>query len=437
MALVEAFLEILERPTIWAMILGMIQLLGPVWIAFLVGVTVGWAWKPRRAILGNCKFEFSAPPSPSSHIPSPVKGFVSTSKSVGSGKVKIQSFGSCLLNNGLEKVQSALPPVEPAVCSSSESRKEDSVVVTDEDLKHLCHLVERKDGGPSWKHVFDRSTHDMSYQAWQRDPENGPPQYCSRTVYEDATPELVRDFFWDDEFRLKWDDMILHASILKECPTTRTIIVHWIRKFPFFCSDREYIIGRRMWESGRSYYCVTKGVPYPSVPRRVKPRRVDLYYSSWYIQAVESRQGNGQLSACEVVLFHHEDMGIPWEIAKFGVRQGMWGAVKNIERGFRAYQKHRASGAPLSHHVIIAQVNTKIDPDYLKILEGGEGSKETQLVASTNEKQKGVNIPKLLIFGGVIAVALSLDRGFLTKTLVFGVARRFGNMGKRALPRPS
>lgn len=55
--------------------------------------------------------------------------------------------------------------------SSSESRKEDSVVVTDEDLKHLCHLVERKDGGPSWKHVFDRTTHDMSYQAWQRDPE--------------------------------------------------------------------------------------------------------------------------------------------------------------------------------------------------------------------------------------------------------------------------
>lgn len=116
MALVEAFLEIFGRPTIWAMILGMIQLLGPVWIAFLVGVTVGWAWKPRWASLGNCKFEFSAPPSPSSHVPSPVKGFVSTGKSVGSGKVKIQSFGSCLLNNGLEKVQSALPPVETAVC---------------------------------------------------------------------------------------------------------------------------------------------------------------------------------------------------------------------------------------------------------------------------------------------------------------------------------
>ncbi|KZV29930.1 hypothetical protein F511_28441 [Dorcoceras hygrometricum] len=437
MALVYAFLEILERPTIWAMILGMIHLLGPIWIAFLVGVTVGWAWKPRWASLGNRKFEFSAPSSPSSLIPSPVSGFLSTGKSVYSGKAKIQRFGSCLLKNGWEKEQVALPPVETAVCSTSELRKEDRVVVTDEDLEHLCHLVERKDGGPSWKHVFDRTTHDMSYQAWQRDPETGPPQYCSRTVYEDATPELMRDFFWDDEFRLKWDDMILHASILEEFPTTRTMIVHWIRKFPFFCSDREYIIGRRMWESGRSYYCVTKGVPYPSVPRQDKPRRVDLYYSSWYIQAVESRRGNGQLSACEVVLFHHEDMGIPWEIAKFGVRQGMWGAVKNIERGFRAYQKHRASGAPLSHHALMAQVNTKIDPDYLRILEGDEDSKETQLVVSTDEKQKGVNVPKLLILGGLIVVAFSLDRGLLTKTLIFGVARRFGNMGKRALPRTS
>lgn len=29
-------------------------------------------------------------------------------------------------------------------------------------------------------------------------------------------------------------------------------------QFPFFCKDREYIIGRRIWECGRSYYCVTK-----------------------------------------------------------------------------------------------------------------------------------------------------------------------------------
>ena len=55
--------------------------------------------------------------------------------------------------------------------SSSQLKKEEGVVVTQEDLEHLCHLVDRTDGGPLWKHVMDRSTPNMSYQAWQRDPE--------------------------------------------------------------------------------------------------------------------------------------------------------------------------------------------------------------------------------------------------------------------------
>lgn len=29
-------------------------------------------------------------------------------------------------------------------------------------------------------------------------------------------------------------------------------------QFPFFYSDREYIIARRIWEAGRTYYCITK-----------------------------------------------------------------------------------------------------------------------------------------------------------------------------------
>lgn len=32
----------------------------------------------------------------------------------------------------------------------------------------------------------------------------------------------------------------------------------FVFQFPFFCSDREYIFGRRIWESGKAYYCVTK-----------------------------------------------------------------------------------------------------------------------------------------------------------------------------------
>jgi len=95
---------------------------------------------------------------------------------------------------------------------------------------------------------------------WFASLQNGPPQYRSSTIFEDASPEVVRDFFWDDEFRIKnsWDDMLLQHETLEECTKTGTMVVRWVRKFPFFCSDREYIIGRRIWASGKTFYCVTK-----------------------------------------------------------------------------------------------------------------------------------------------------------------------------------
>ncbi|KAF1880327.1 hypothetical protein Lal_00048964 [Lupinus albus] len=306
-------------------------------------------------------------------------------------------------------------------------------LVTEQDLRHLCKLVVEKDGGPSWFQMMDRSTPTMSYQAWRRDPESGPPQYRSRTVFEDASPDLVRDFFWDDEFRLKWDDMLIYATTLQECALTGAMLVHWVRKFPFFCSDREYVIGRRIWNSGQAYYCVTKGVPCSSLPRHRKPKRVDLYYSSWCIRAVKSRKDE-QKTACEVLLFHHEDMGIPWEIAKHGVRQGMWGAVKKFDPGLRTYEKERTRGAPLSRCAIAANINTKVTEDYIRCVENTSSSNMLESEIKQGDsfvKPIGRNIPKLVVVGGAIVLACTLDRGLLTRTFLFGVARKFAKTGRR------
>ncbi|XP_057969690.1 uncharacterized protein LOC131158814 [Malania oleifera] len=423
MALVSALLEILRRPSIWDIWVDLILFVAPLWIAVLVGVLVGWAWKPSWANLGRDVLDFFG------SIPS-----------VSSLKWHFPSCSSCVGDDGVARESVSAPSAVSSDCSSLRLETEKPLLVNKNDFQHLSELVEVTDGGPAWIQMMDRSTPNMSYQAWRRDPETGPPQYRSRTVFEDATPELVRDFFWDDNFRFqgKWDDMLIYAETLEECATTGTMLVHWIRKFPFFCSDREYVIGRRIWESNRAYYCVTKGVP-NSLPRRNKPRRVDLYYSSWCIRAVESKRGEGQLSACEVLLFHHEDMGIPWEIAKLGVRQGMWGAVKKIEPGLRAYQRERASGASLSRCAFMAQINTKVSADYLKSLETttttntnttpGDSSEVETLDSA--EKPLGRNIPKLLVFGGAIVLACSLDKGLLTKAVIFGVARRFAKIGRR------
>ena len=115
-------------------------------------------------------------------------------------------------------------------------------------------------------------------------------------------------------------------------------------------------------------------IPCSSIPRRNKPRRVDLYYSSWCIRAgshfpcllclrlgnnrscitekyeipflsvsvgsyliqnflltcigtVESKRGNGGLTACEILLFHHQDMGMLDSLDLLGVDQWEYSLV--------------------------------------------------------------------------------------------------------------
>ncbi|KAK1419191.1 hypothetical protein QVD17_28353 [Tagetes erecta] len=421
MGLIGVLSNVLKGANLFNLLPDVMMFIAPIWVGVVLGVLIGWIWRPNWAISAIKNFTISQ--NKYSSIPSlnllkcQLPGcFFPFS---GTGLAEIDSSGSCSMRGDI-----SLMKLDGEMKS----------FVGEGDLKHIFDLVHEKDDGPAWIEMMDRSTSSMSYQASRRDPETGPPQYRSRTVYEDMSPEMMRDFFWDDEFRLKWDDMLLEAETIEECPNNGTMVVKWVRKFPFFCSDREYIIGRRIWESGNAYYCVTKGVEYPSIPRRTKPRRVDLYYSSWLIRAVESRKGDGQMSACEVLLFHHEDMGIPWEIAKLGVRQGMWGAVKKIDRGLRRYQKHIASGAPLSHCAYMAHINSKICTDRMKQLENTSNDLqevETGEQISNDEKPSGKNVQKLLVVGGAIALACTLDRGLLTKAVVFGVARRFANMGRR------
>ncbi|CAF2121707.1 unnamed protein product [Brassica rapa subsp. narinosa] len=406
------------------------------WLAFVVGLLIGWAWRPRwvsspseEKVQSQCSaprsFELSSPSSPS-----PLKGF---------GSAPCFKTLVCGTWNMALRQQKTISPV-----SSSEQvhvldggkKTEERLpnTVTELDLRNLVQLVERKDGGLPWIQMMDQFIPGMRYQAWLREPKNGPTEYRSRTVFEDATPEVVRDFFWDDEFRPTWDTMLASSTTVEECTSTGTMIVRWIRKFPFFCSDREYVIGRRIWNCGKSYYCVTKGVSVPCIPRNNKQKRVDLFYSSWCIRPVESRSDDGVTSACEVLLFHHEDMGIPKEIAKLGVKRGMWGAVKKMEPGLRAYQEQRLSregGFKLSRPAFMAQINTKITSEHLVSLSNGATSEaeapETEAPVTLDRGNGAENLKKLLFIGGAVAVACTLSGGgFVPPAVLLGFGKRFG-----------
>lgn len=431
-------MEFLKKPSITETFVDILLCAVPIWLAVMIGLVIGWSWRPRwtgLVFLGlRSKFRFlwTAPP-----------GF--GARRLWLAFTALSAFSVCRTiwsnfkgKNGKSAATTVSPALTPTAStrssgeggsdsiSSCSEPEEGEEIVTENDLEHLLHLLEGKDGQMEWQSMMDRTTSNMAYQAWRHEPQARPTIYRSRTVFEDATPELVRDFFWDDEFRLKWDAMLAYFKILEEFPHTGTMIVHWIKKFPFFCSDREYIIGRRIWEAGKTYYCVTKGVPYPGLHKRDKPRRVELYFSSWVIRAVESCKGDGQMSACEVTLLHYEDMGIPKDVAKLGLRHGMWGTVKKLHSGMRAYQNARKSEASLSRSALMARITTKISFDEsMDSLEPVSGEEDKgHVVDIQGHEDHGIDW-KWIVIGGTIAMVCGLHSGAIGKALLLGAGQRF------------
>ncbi|KAJ7954769.1 StAR-related lipid transfer protein like [Quillaja saponaria] len=431
--------EFLKKPSITETFVDILLCAVPIWLAVMIGLVIGWSWRPRwtgLVFLGlRSKFRFlwTAPP-----------GF--GARRLWLAVTALSAFSLCRTiwsNFRMKSKGPAAPPSESETAASTAKlgreisdsigsddktveRKQD--IVTLNDLEHLFHLVEGRDGEMEWQNMMERSTQSMSYQAWRHEPETGPIVYRSRTVFEDATPELVRDFFWDDDFRPKWDPMLAYFKILDECPDTGSMIVHWIKKFPFFCSDREYIIGRRIWESGsgKTYYCVTKGMPYPGLPKRDKPRRVELYFSSWIIKAVKSRKGDGQLSACEVTLLHYEDMGIPKDVAKLGVRHGMWGAVKKLHSGMRGYQNARKSEVSLSRFALMARITTKFSlyESIDRLVPVSDEEETGQAMRNNIQNDHGFDWKWVVLGGGAVALVCGLHSGVIGKALLLGAGQR-------------
>ncbi|CAO2832051.1 unnamed protein product [Amaranthus hypochondriacus] len=417
-------IRFMKQPAIIETFVDILLCAVPIWLAVMIGLLIGWSWRPRWTGLiyigfrSKFRFLWTAPPGFGARR----LWLAFTALSAFS---VLRSLWSSVRGNSKQLATSSDDSASlPDFGDRDQSSEVEHDVVTESDLKHLLHILERKDGEVSWQSMMERTTSNMSYQAWRLDPENGPTVYCSRTVFEDATAEVVKDFFWDDEFRPKWDPMLTYFKILEECSHTGTMIVHWIKKFPFFCSDREYIIGRRIWESGKTYYCITKGVQYPSLPKHDKPRRVERYFSSWVIKPVKSRKGDGSMTACEVTLVHYEDMGIPKDVAKLGVRHGMWGTVKKLHAGMRAYQNGRKQGVSLSRCASMANITTKISIDGDTVSEGVFGEERNKSVDSQMCRKHGIGW-KWVVIGGTVAVVCGLNSGILRKALVIGARKKF------------
>nr|GMD94857.1 START domain-containing proteins involved in steroidogenesis/phosphatidylcholine transfer [Ipomoea batatas] len=389
----------------------------PLWLAVAAGVVVGWAWKPKWANLDGAGDWFTSVVMPSPSFPLSFNGIsfpthFASVQNLTSVNFQFPSFISGSFDKQVPEFTHAPRSQRPET--------EKSYVLNEKDLHHLRQLLEEDDEGPGWIKVMERSIPNMRFLAHRRNTESGPLMYRTVTVLEDATPETVRDFFWDDEFRTNWDEMHLDSDLLEECAETGAMLVHWIRRFPLFCSDREYTIARRIWQA--------------------------IPVTFFSCNAAKSAR-DGQMTACEITLFHYEDMGMPRGIAKFGVENGMWGTVKRIDPGLRAYQKYRASAPPLSRYVLLGHASTKLgvhtfgSGDENRSCSSSECEEAKKRSCSWSEveakcsldKPEPNRISKLVVFGAALAVACSLDLEFLNKVFAFSVARRFVGIGGAAV----
>ncbi|KAK4795301.1 hypothetical protein SAY86_013295 [Trapa natans] len=180
MALFSLIYEVFQRPTISGVVGELVMLMVPVWIAVIVGILVGWAWKPKWAYLGKELLDGSIESRqvfPSSHSASK-----SSILSFNPMKLQFPSYIPWISDDGA-KEDFSVPPTAFSESSSVLQERDASSLVMDDDLQHLWRLVEVKDGGPAWIQMMERSTSTMSYKAWRRDPEVSNLQSIKFSVY--------------------------------------------------------------------------------------------------------------------------------------------------------------------------------------------------------------------------------------------------------------
>ncbi|WOL17217.1 stAR-related lipid transfer protein 7, mitochondrial [Canna indica] len=220
--------------------------------------------------------------------------------------------------------------------SSASFKTRLSKLISNADLRDLMISLEGKlKGNGRWEHVLDKSNDLVSYKAKLFSPKDGPLKYFSVAIFEKCSTEQLRDFYMDNQYRKKWDKILIHHERLQVDENSGTEVGRSIKKFPFF-RPREYILAWRMWEGkDKTFYCFIKDYEHPLALQREKYVRVRFLRSCWRIRRVPGRD------ACEITMLHEEEAGINVEMAKVAFIKGIWGYVSKMNNALREYSSCR------------------------------------------------------------------------------------------------
>ncbi|KAK6915231.1 hypothetical protein RJ641_020348 [Dillenia turbinata] len=215
----------------------------------------------------------------------------------------------------------------------------------------LESLIEHLDGkvgeNGTWEDVIEMRNNFLYYKARCCKPKDGPLKYLSVTIFENCSIKVLRDFYMDNDYRMKWDKTIGDYQQLQVDQNEGLEVGHTIKKFPFL-TPREYVLAWRLWEgNGKSFLLFYKGptsqfryagaqtrssdayriafmssvqfaravwfvrfpdCEHPLAPKQKKYVRVSFFRSGWRIRAVNYmdrgaiRSGTAKKIICLIVL---------------------------------------------------------------------------------------------------------------------------------------
>lgn len=167
-------MDFFNKPSVTETFVDILLCAVPIWVAVMIGLLIGWSWRPRWTGLvylgfrSKLRFLLTAPPGFGARriwlaftALSVFSVFRTLWSKIGSTSKKSS------VNNGL--APSSKPVEEEAVSDKVTEKEQD--VVTEKDLEHLLYLLEDGNANLEWQSMMDKSTPNMSYQAWRHEPE--------------------------------------------------------------------------------------------------------------------------------------------------------------------------------------------------------------------------------------------------------------------------
>ncbi|KAK3269807.1 hypothetical protein CYMTET_21769 [Cymbomonas tetramitiformis] len=304
-----------------------------------------------------------------------------------------------------------LQPVGTSNCQASSSQAESTAgarwAVREEDLLAFKHRIDEGYKTEKWEVVSEKKTDKINYIAYRHILPHGGTEYLSKTVVQNSNAEAMHAFYDDDQTRMQWDNMLQSAEEVDKCSVTDSAVSLWTRNFPVCCSQRDYLFCRRNFDDGEYLWTITKACLHPSKPEQKTPRRVTEYFSSWRIRTVPGI--DGQLSASECVLIHHEEMGIQQDMARWAIRQGMWGVIKNLVKGY--YKFHVEWEAKKASLASVARVQ-QIESVAASSTQGAQSTGTTPVEIKAPRKRRGLlKIASMLALVTTVLKAESKRKG--------------------------